>query len=84
MHVICIFLRRCRWLLPLWAGFLLLLTGLAALELHVARADGEERLAEEARRIARRSGDILALPAWRMDEVAARSIVITEMEDERI
>lgn len=84
MHVICIFLRRCRWLLPLWAGFLLLLTGLAALELHVARTDGEERLAEEARRIARRSGDILALPAWRMDEVAARSIVMTEMEDERI
>ncbi len=84
MHFLRIFLRRCRWLLPLWAGFLLLSTGLAALELHMARTDGEERLAEDARRIARRAGDILALPAWRMDEVAARSIVMTEMEDERV
>ncbi len=84
MHILYIFLRRCRRLLFLWAGFLLLLTGLAALELQAARADGEEHLNEEARRIARRSGEILALPAWRMDEVAARSIVMTEMEDERI
>lgn len=84
MRMVRIFLGRCRWLLPLWAAFLALLVGLAAYELHVARADGEERLAEEARRIARRSGEILALPAWHMDEAAVRSIVMAEMEDERI
>lgn len=70
--------------LTIWAAGLLLL---ALCSLWAMRADREaarERLAVQARHTAVQLAALLAVPAWDVDELAARTIVMAAMEDERI
>lgn len=70
--------------LAIWASGLLLL---ALCSLWAMREDSEaarERLAVQARNTAVQLSALLAVPAWDVDELAARTIVMAAMEDERI
>ena len=70
--------------LAIWGTGLLLL---ALCSLWAMRADREaarERLAVQARNTAVQLAALLAVPAWDVDELAARTIVMAAMEDERI
>lgn len=70
--------------LVIWATGLLLL---ALCSLWAMREDSEaarERLAVQARNTAVQLSALLAVPAWDVDELAARTIVMAAMEDERI
>lgn len=70
--------------LVIWASGLLLL---ALCSLWAMRADREaarERLAVQARNTAVQLAALLAVPAWDVDELSARTIVMAAMEDERI
>lgn len=73
-----------RILLLLWVLLMALLMALTAWQLHASRIDATLRLEADAQRMAARAARILAVPAWEVNEVSARSIVMTEMEDSRV
>lgn len=67
-----------------WIVLMALLMALTAWQLHASRIDASLRLQADAQRMAARTARILAVPAWEINEVSARSIVMTEMEDSRV
>lgn len=73
-----------RILLLCWLLLLAILLGLTAWQLHATRLDAVQRLQAEAQRNAARAARILAVPAWEVNEVSARSIIMAEMEDSRV
>lgn len=82
-------LARCntpvnRIILALWTLLMALLMALTAWQIHATRLDAVQRLQADAQRMAARTARILAVPAWEINEVLARSLVMTEMEDNRV
>lgn len=73
-----------RILIVVWALFMALLMALTAWQLHATRLDATQRLHADAQRMAARAARILSVPAWEINEVSARSIIMTEMEDHRV
>lgn len=74
-----------RWLaLTAWAAGLLLFLLLGLWNLNSSRRDAENRLISEAGHMASQLAGLLSLPAWELDELTARTIVMAAMEDERI
>lgn len=73
-----------RMIIVLWALFMALLMALTAWQLHATRLDATQRLQADAQRMAARAARILSVPAWEVNEVSARSIIMTEMEDNRV
>lgn len=73
-----------RIILLCWLLLLSILLGLTAWQLHATRLDAAQRLQADAQRTAARSARILAVPAWEVNEVSARSIILAEMEDNRV
>lgn len=70
--------------LIIWASGLLLLALCSLWAMREDREAARERLAVQARNTAVQLSALLAVPAWDMDELAARTIVMAAMEDERI
>lgn len=75
--------RRAAALL-IWASGLALFFLLGLWNLESSRRDAENRLSAEAGRTAAQLATLLAIPAWELDEMTARTIVMSAMEDERI
>ena len=73
-----------RVLLALWCAGLLALLLPALWTVRAEREAARERLAVEARNTAVQLSALLAVPAWDVDELAARTIVMAAMEDESI
>lgn len=73
-----------RILLAIWCAGLLALLLPALWTVHAEREAARERLAVEARNTAVQLSALLAVPAWDVDELAARTIVMAAMEDESI
>lgn len=73
-----------RVILLLWTLIMALLMALTAWQLHATRLDATQRLHADAQRMATRAARILSVPAWEVNEVSARSIIMTEMEDNRV
>lgn len=73
-----------RTILVLWALIMALLVALTAWQLHATRLDATQRLHADAQHMAARAARILSVPAWEVNEVSARSIIMTEMEDSRV
>lgn len=74
-----------RWLaLATWAAGLLLFLLLGLWNLNSSRRDAENRLISEAGRTAAQLAALLSLPAWELDELTARTIVMAAMEDDSI
>lgn len=74
-----------RWIaLCFWGAGLALLVVLGLWNLESSRRDAENRLIGEAGRTAAQLATLLALPAWELDEITARTIVMGAMEDERL
>lgn len=74
-----------RWLaLAAWAGGMLLFLFLGLWSLSSSRQDVENRLSSEAGRLAAQLAALLSLPAWELDELTARTIVMAALEDESI
>lgn len=74
-----------RWLaLAAWAAGLLLFLLLGLWNLNSSRRDAENRLISEAGRTAAQLAALLSLPAWELDELTARTIVMAAMEDDSI
>ena len=74
-----------RWIaLCLWGAGLALFFILGLWNLESSRRDAENRLIGEAGRTAAQLATLLALPAWELDEITARTIVMGAMEDERL
>ncbi|MGE9984492.1 hypothetical protein [Desulfovibrio sp. SGI.169] len=74
-----------RWLaLTVWAAGLLLFLLLGLWNLNGSRRDAENRLISEAGHLASQLAALLSLPAWELDELTARTIVMAVMEDDRI
>lgn len=74
-----------RWVaLCLWGAGLALFFVLGLWNLESNRRDAENRLIGEAGRTAAQLATLLALPAWELDEITARTIVMGAMEDERL
>lgn len=72
-----------RWLaLAVWAASLLLFLFLALWNVNAGRRDAENRLISEAGRMAAQLAALLSLPAWELDELTARTIVMAAMEDD--
>lgn len=77
--------RTRRWLaLAAWAGGMLLFLLLGLWSLHSSRQDVENRLSSEAGRMAAQLAALLSLPAWELDELTARTIVMAALEDDSI
>ena len=77
--------RTRRWLaLTAWAAGLLLFLLLGLWNLNGSRRDAENRLISEAGHMASQLAALLSLPAWELDELTARTIVMAAMEDDRI
>ncbi|MDE5879521.1 MAG: hypothetical protein K2G99_05815 [Desulfovibrio sp.] len=70
--------------LLVWAAGLALLFILGLWNLECSRRDAENRLSGEAGRMAAQLATLLAIPAWDLDEITARTIVMGAMEDERL
>lgn len=70
--------------LVIWAFGVALLFMLGQWNLESSRLDAENRLSNDAARMAAQLATLLALPAWDMDEISARTIVMGAMEDDRI
>ena len=68
----------------LFTGMLIGVAAFTAWHMHAARQDALDALQDDARRAARRCALFMAAPAWNMDAVAARALVLLEMEDERV
>lgn len=74
-----------RWVaLCLWGAGLALFFVLGLWNLESSRRDAENRLIGEAGRMAAQLATLLSLPAWELDEITARTIVMGAMEDERL
>lgn len=73
-----------RLLLAIWCVGLLALLLPALWTVREEREAARERLAVEARNTAVQLSALLAVPAWDVDELAARTIVMAAMEDESI
>ena len=73
-----------RLLLAIWCVGLLALLLPALWTVREEREAAQERLAVEARNTAVQLSALLAVPAWDVDELAARTIVMAAMEDESI
>lgn len=73
-----------RLLLAIWCAGLLALLLPALWTVRAEREAARERLAVEARNTAVQLSALLAVPAWDVDELAARTIVMAAMEDESI
>lgn len=70
--------------LLVWGAGIALLFVLGLWNLESSRRDAENRLSAEAGRMAAQLATLLALPAWDLDEITARTIVMGAMEDERL
>lgn len=70
--------------LLIWAVGLALLFLLGQWNLESSRRDAENRLSNEAARVSAQLATLLALPAWELDEISARTIVMGAMEDDRV
>jgi hypothetical protein len=68
----------------MWCAGLLALLLPALWTVRAEREAARERLAVEARNTAVQLSALLAVPAWDVDELAARTIVMAAMEDESI
>ncbi len=73
-----------RLLLAIWCAGLLALLLPALWTVREEREAARERLAIEARNTAVQLSALLAVPAWDVDELAARTIVMAAMENESI
>ena len=73
-----------RIVLAMWCAGLLALLLPALWTVRAERETARERLAVEARNTAVQLSALLAVPAWDVDELAARTIVMAAMEDESI
>ena len=73
-----------RIVLAMWCAGLLALLLPALWTVRAEREAARERLAVEARNTAVQLSALLAVPAWDVDELAARTIVMAAMEDESI
>ena len=73
-----------RIVLAMWCAGLLVLLLPALWTVREEREAARERLAVEARNTAVQLSALLAVPAWDVDELAARTIVMAAMEDESI
>lgn len=76
-------LRR-RLALLVWAAALLLFLLMGVWNVSEDRQDAENRLGSDAGRMAAQLAALLSLPAWELDELAARTIVMAAMADESI
>ena len=70
--------------LRVWGAGIALLFVLGLWNLESSRRDAENRLSAEAGHMAAQLASLLALPAWDLDEMTARTIVTGAMEDERL
>ena len=70
--------------LLVWGAGIALIFVLGLWNLESSRRDAENRLSAEAGRMAAQLATLLALPAWGLDEMTARTIVMGAMEDERL
>lgn len=75
---------RRRLALAAWAGGMLLFLLLGLWSLNGSRQDVENRLSSEAGRMAAQLAALLSLPAWELDELTARTIVMAALEDDSI
>ncbi len=75
---------RRRIALVVWAAALLLFLLLGVWNVNADRQEAENRLGSEAGRTAAQLAALLSLPAWELDELAARTIVMAAMADESI
>lgn len=75
---------RRRLALAVWAAALLLFMLMGVWNVHEDRQEAENRLSSEAGRTAAQLAALLSLPAWELDELAARTIVMAAMADESI
>ena len=76
-------LRR-RLALIVWAAALLLFLLMGVWNVNEDRQEAENRLGSDAGRMAAQLAALLSLPAWELDELAARTIVMAAMADESI
>ena len=76
-------LRR-RIALATWVAALLLFLLLGVWNVNEDRQEAENRLGSEAGRTAAQLAALLSLPAWELDELTARTIVMAAMTDESI
>ena len=76
--------RRRGAALLIWGAGIALLFLLGLWNLESSRRDAENRLIGEAGRTAAQLATLLAIPAWELDEITARTIVMSAMEDERL
>lgn len=67
-----------------WGVGLALFFVLGLWNLESSRRDAENRLSSEAGHTAAQLATLLALPAWELDEITARTIVMGAMEDDRL
>ena len=70
--------------LAVWAALLLLFLALGVWNINEDRQEAENRLSSEAGRMAAQLAGLLSLPAWELDELTARAIVMAAMEDQSI
>lgn len=76
-------LRR-RLALIVWAAALLLFLLMGVWNVSEDRQEAENRLGSDAGRMAAQLAALLSLPAWELDELTARTIVMAAMADESI
>ena len=76
--------RRRRLALLLWATSLLLFLLLGVWNINADKEETANRLSGDAGRMAAQLAALLSLPAWELDELTARTIVMAAMEDESI
>ncbi|MTJ91748.1 MAG: hypothetical protein F8N36_02635 [Desulfovibrio sp.] len=75
---------RRRLALIVWAAALLLFLLMGVWNVNEDRQEAENRLGSDAGRMAAQLAALLSLPAWELDELAARTIVMAAMADESI
>ena len=75
---------RRRLALAVWAAALLLFLLMGVWNVNEDRQEAENRLGSDAGRMAAQLAALLSLPAWELDELAARTIVMAAMADESI
>ena len=75
---------RRRLALVVWAAALLLFLLMGVWNVNEDRQEAENRLGSDAGRMAAQLAALLSLPAWELDELTARTIVMAAMADESI
>ncbi len=70
--------------LAVWLAMLLLFLLLGIWNIHEDRQEAENNLSSEAGHMAAQLANLLSLPAWELDELTARTIVLAAMEDQSI